>query len=113
MTDIDYLISKLRKRERMYNSIDDGTGFGWDKDAENIHEAIRLIKAYRAAWKRMKRSIPVRCGSVSSAHAIAGEHIEGMILDDMRAIEKSTIMVDDEPEEEPKYEGLIEANGTV
>lgn len=112
MTDVDYLITKLRSQERMYNRIDAGTGFGWDKDADNIHEAIRLIKAYRAAWKRMKRSIPVRCGSVSSTHAVAGEHIESMILSDISAIERSTIMVDDEPEE-PKHEGLIEANGTV
>lgn len=48
------LTDKLLKQARMYESIDAGTGFGWDKDAQNIRDAVKVIQAYRNAISEIK-----------------------------------------------------------
>lgn len=90
---MDELIRALERQARLYRAIDGGTGWGWDEDANNIIRAIKMLKEYRSAWRRIKRAIPARCGHVDVASLYMAKVIENELMRDVRDIEKSTLHI--------------------
>ena len=63
--DVYGLLNRLRKQAQLYEEIDAGTGYGYDKDAKNIREAIQIIRSYETVFAKMNVSIEMRLDEIS------------------------------------------------
>lgn len=122
MTDeVNDLIKRLRKQAKLYEDIDAGTGFGWDKDAQNIRDVIKLVISFEKCWNELEASVRARCEDMElmkTTSRIANIlKIEANILHDMRNIGSDIFGGCNEPEENNTVESneseLGEVNGCV
>ena len=122
MTDeVNDLIKRLRKQAKTYEDIDGGTGFGWDKDAQNIRDVIKLVTSFEKCWNELESSVRARCEDMElmkTTSRIANIlKIEANILHDMRNIGSDIFGGCNEPEENDNIESneseLGEVNGCV
>lgn len=96
MTDeVSDLIRRLNRQARMYEAIDAGTGYGYDKDAGNIREAVRILRKLETAYDAMKRDIIKHCEDIetyktASRYAMVLK-IEANILSDLRSFEHEVL----------------------
>ena len=96
--DIPDLIERLRKQARLYEQIDNGTGYGYDVDAANIREAINLITALNSVWYKVELSIYKRlgegeCCNDSRIRMIA--RTKEKLIGDLREIKKGIVGEDE------------------
>lgn len=89
--EVNDLIIRLRRQAKLYDEIDAGTHYGWNKDADNIREAIYILRSFESTWTRLKDYIRVRCENPelfkSFSKAGMALNIEANILGDMRMFE--------------------------
>ena len=101
--DVPDLIERLQKQARLYEEIDNGTGYGYDIDAANIREAINLIKAYDSIWGKIESSIYKRLNegeryNDSRIKMIA--RTKEKMIGDLKEIKKATVGEDEQPDED-------------
>lgn len=101
--DVPDLIERLQKQARLYEEIDNGTGYGYDIDAANIREAINLIKAYDSVWGKIESSIYKRLNedelyNDSRIKMIA--RTKEKMIGDLKEIKKTTVGEDEQRDED-------------
>lgn len=101
--DVPDLIERLRKQARLYEQIDNGTGYGYDVDAANIREAINLIKAYDSVWGKIESSIYKRLSEVeryNDSRLVMIARTKEKLIGDLREIKKVTVGEDEQRDED-------------
>lgn len=100
--DVPDLIERLQKQARLYEEIDNGTGYGYDVDAANIREAINLIEAFNGIWDKIESSIHKRLSEVeryNDSRLMMIARTKEKLIGDLREIKKVTVG-EDEPDED-------------
>lgn len=92
MTDeMSDLIKRLNRQAKMYEEIDAGTGYGWEQDAVNIREAIRILKNFEDIWCKLESGVRMRLESPDLYKTVSRMamilSIQSNILGDMRMLE--------------------------
>lgn len=85
--EINELINRLKKQAELYEQIDDGKRYGYDRDAKNIRETIKFIKQYEGTWSKLKTAISIRFQAAERADDQTEQEmlteLEAKILNDM------------------------------
>ena len=101
--DVPDLVERLQKQARLYEQIDNGTGYGYDVDAANIREAINLIEAFNGIWDKIESSIYKRLSEVeryNDSRLMMIARTKEKLIGDLREIKKVTVGEDEQPDED-------------
>ena len=97
--DVPDLIGRLRKQARLYEQIDNGTGYGYDADAANIREAINLIEAFDGVWDKIESSIFKRLSEAeryNDSRLMMIARAKERMIGDLKEIKKATVGEDEQ-----------------